>query len=239
MSLPPPLPIAENAINRHSVRPDYRDPYDFYIEDRWCADVLLDAFPTWRGVSLDPACGSGRIVDACRRRGFDALASDLLARSCPGCVPGIDFTSPGAYPAGSVDYLISNPPFYGSAGVMAFVENGLAVARKAVAVLAPITFAAGQERHAWFKGLPWSHFCVLSARSSMPPGLLLEAGAVRQRGGKEDYAWFVFTHGWDGPPLTLLLMPPPDVMEAMGRGKRKKRGRAVSPAQTHILGDAS
>ena len=40
----------------------------------------------------------------------------------------------------------------------------------------------------------------------MPPGALLEAGAVTQAGGKEDYVWIVASHGHRGLPVVDWVM---------------------------------
>lgn len=199
-----PLPIAENAINRHKAGGYEHDPHDWYVEEPWCADVLLDAVD-FEGTILDPACGGGRIVETCRRRGFDAVGSDLIDRGYAHCTPRIDFTLPGAWAPGSFDNIISNPPYYSGKGPVAFIDAGLAVARRRVAALVALPFLAGQRRNPWFRALPVSHVLVLSRRPSMPPGHLL--GSVAQKGGKEDYVWIVLTHGHTGRPVFDWLLP--------------------------------
>ncbi|MBK3799464.1 hypothetical protein GAY33_09530 [Azospirillum brasilense] len=202
--LPAPLPVAVNAIHRHKGGEYEHDPHDWYVEEPWCTDVLLDAVP-FTGTVIDPSCGSGRIVEACRRRGLDAVGSDLVDRGYPHCTPRIDFTLPGAWPRGSFDNVICNPPYYSGKGSVAFIDAALGVARHRVAALVPLPFLAGQRRNPWFKGLPVSHVLVLSRRPSMPPGKLL--GTVAQKGGKEDYTWIVCTHGHVGLPSLDWLMP--------------------------------
>lgn len=198
------LPVATNALSRHRSGDYAHDPHDWYVEEAWCTEGLADAVP-FGGTVLDPACGSGRIVDVFRRRGFDAVGSDLVDRGYPHCTPRVDFTLPGSWPAGSFDNVVSNPPYYSGKGSVVFLEHGLVVARRRVAVLVPLPFLAGQRRHALFTALPVSHVLVLSRRPSMPPGALL--GQVEQKGGKEDYCWIVCTHGHQGPPSLGWLLP--------------------------------
>ncbi|MGQ9367712.1 hypothetical protein [Azospirillum sp. ST 5-10] len=205
--LPAPLPVAKNALNRHGSAAYEHDPHDWYVEEPWCTDELLRAVD-FAGTVLDPACGMGRIVEACRRHGLDAIGSDLVDRGYRHCTPLVDFTLPGAWPAGSFDNVICNPPYYSGKGSVAFVEAGLRVARRRVAALVPLPFLAGQRRHALYRrAWPVSHVLVLSRRPSMPPGRLLVEGSVTQKGGKEDYVWIVLTHGHGGPPVVDWLLP--------------------------------
>lgn len=187
---------ARNAINRHATRrPAAKravdNPHDWLIEDYWCTEALLD-----------PAAGSGRILAVCRSRGMEATGSDLVDRGC-GAVTPVDFTRAGAWPPDSFDNIITNPPYYGGEGAVAFIERALVVARRAVAALVNLAFLASQGRYPLWRRWPCSHLVILSRRSSMPPGALLMAGEVEPRGGKEDYVWAVFTRGHVGPPVAL------------------------------------
>jgi hypothetical protein len=202
--LPAPLPVAKNAHNRHKTE-WVHDPCDWYVEEPWCVDLLIDSLGL-TGTVLDPACGRGTIVEVCRRRGLDTTGSDLVDRGYPSCVAPVDFTLAGAWPQESFDHVVTNPPYYRSRGTVAFLEAGLRVARRSVSVLAPLPFLASQSRNPWFRGLPISHVLILSQRPSMPPGALLEAGAIRQAGGKEDYVWIVASHGHRGLPVVDWVM---------------------------------
>lgn len=228
------LKQASNSMNRHATT-WVKSPHDWYVEEAWCNDLLIDAVPHWAGGTvLDPACGSGLVVEAFRRRGFDAIGSDLVDRGYEHCWPGVDFSQPGVWPARSFDYVASNFPYYSGAGTRQFTLHGLAVARKGVAILAPVPFLASQERYAWFKGLPVSLILIMSARPSMPPGELLQSGAVRQKGGKEDYCWIVFEHGHVGRPQFDWIMPSDDVLQAR---RPRRRLRATQPTSTPSAAD--
>jgi hypothetical protein len=222
------LKQAANSMNRHRTT-WVKSPHDWYVEEAWCSDLLIDAVPHWAGGTvLDPSCGSGLVVEAFRRRGFDAIGSDLIDRGYEHCWPGVDFSLPGAWPPGSVDYVASNFPYYSGAGTRQFTLNALAVARKGVAILAPVPFLASQERYAWFKGLPASLILIMSARPSMPPGELLQAGRVKQHGGKEDYCWIVFEHGHQGRPQFDWIMPSEEVLQARRPHRRPRPALLIS-----------
>lgn len=195
------LKPSPNAINRHGGGKGkgmgFPNPLDWCIEDYWCTELLLDA-TGWRGTVLDPACGSGRILQVCRARGLEATGSDLVDRGAGALTP-VDFTQPGAWPDGSFDYVISNPPYYSGKGPVVFGDAALRVARKGVALLVALPFLASEGRYAVFTGRwPVSLVLVLSSRSSMPPGELLLSGAVKPEGGKEDYCWIILTPGHTG-----------------------------------------
>ncbi len=219
------LRAAKNSANRHATKWP-KSPHEWYVEEPWCSDLLIDALPHWAGGTvLDPAAGAGLVVEAFRRRGFAAIGSDLIDRGYDHSWPAVDFMQPGAWPDKSFDYLAFNAPFYGGAGIRQFVRNALPVARKGIAILAPLPFLAGQQRHRWFKSLPVSLVLVMSARPSMPPGELLFAGEIRRKGGKEDYCWIVCEHGHAGRPQFDWIMPTEEVLRARGAGNRRRPSR--------------
>jgi hypothetical protein len=79
-----------------------------------------------------------------------------------------------------------------------------------VAMLLPLTFLEGQRKAPWLQSTPLARVHVFTWRISMPPGELLVAGKVKPEGGKKCFAWFVFEHGWQGPPhINFLIKPAP------------------------------
>lgn len=207
-----PTPSA-NAINRHAAHdkrgktPRPLDPLDWFVEEAFAVRGLLDWLrPT--GVALDPCAGMGTIPRVARDWGLECLASDVADRGYDGVTPRVDFLLPGSYPAGAVDWVITNPPYFSGKGPRDFLEPALDVARVGVALLVNLPFLTGQRRHAFHTRSPLAHVLILSRRPSMPPGALLASGEVKQEGGKEDYCWLVYRHGHEGPRTIDFLLPP-------------------------------
>lgn len=182
-----------------------RHSLDWYTEPRWTVDLLLGA-ETFTGPVLDPACGSGTIVEACRTRGLEAYGSDVANR--PFGEGGVDFLLLDAGRANRIDgpiaSIICNPP-YGLAEQ--FIRRALTVATDKVAMLLQSKFPYSQRRFALFAEHPPATIYFLSTRPSMPPGDKLIAGTVEAKGGKLDYLWMV----WDrqrqvGPTATRWLI---------------------------------
>ena len=70
------------------------------------------------------------------------------------------------------------------------------------------TFLEGQRKGPWLLSTPLARVHVFTWRISMPPGELLVSGKVKPEGGKKCFAWFVWEHGWRGPPQINLLIKP-------------------------------
>jgi hypothetical protein len=208
-----------------------RDPNDWYIEPVWTTELLLAA-EAFEGAILDPACGSGRIVDACRAAGYDATGSDLVDR-CGGRFRVGDFFGDAA----AADNIVSNPPYRVPAE---FALHALARVRRKVALLVQAKFLYSQGRHALFTGTPVARIYHLSTRPSLPPGSLLLAGRVKASGGKMDFAWVVWDHGYKGAPTTHWLKRG-DGLEAEYReacGAIRERSGAAAPLLLDLFGAA-
>ncbi|MGQ9370554.1 hypothetical protein [Azospirillum sp. A39] len=225
---------APNAIARHKTATP-PDPDGWYVEEPFAVHCLLDVLaelgllsPGRPGTILDPCAGMGTIPAACRARGLvDVTAADLRDRGFPGVAGGIDFLGLPAYPPGSFDWVISNPPYFGGAGVLRALERAVPVARDGVALLVNVPFLASQERCPVFNGQPApgcsiSDVVILSMRPSMPPGTELAAGRVKQTGGKEDYCWVIWRHGHGARHPTIHWRLPRPEHTPPNRGKRRK-----------------
>lgn len=168
---------------------------DWYVEPRWCVDLLLEA-ERFVGSVWDPACGGGNIVDACKARGMHADGSDIVQRAAS-FYPYDFLTGEGIEPfGGPPDNIITNPPYRQA---RAFIERALSIARFKVAVLVQQQFPFSQGRYDLFTERPLARLYFLSTRPSMPPGAALDAGEVKASGGKTDYLWMVFDHDHRGP----------------------------------------
>ena len=175
-----------------------RDPHDFYIEPEWCSRVLF-ANVRFTGTVFDPACGTGRIVKAAQAAGLIGLAADIVDRGYePAAVA--DFLQLG----NPYDNIVSNPPFKIA---REFAEHALKLAVDKVALLLPLGWLNGDARSRWLEQQPLRAVYILTPRPSMPPGEMVLAG-VRPQGGKQDFAWYVFDHDYDGKPTIGWLRNP-------------------------------
>lgn len=172
---------------------------DFYCEPAWTVELLADAEP-FVGEIWDPCCGSGTIPAVFEARGYRTFASDIADRGAPAASIG-DFL---AYHR-QADNIVTNPPF---SLAERFITHALKLARLKVPVLVPLSFLAGQRRHALFAANRLARVYVLSKRPSMPPG----GRGIEARGGKTDYCWIVFDHGHRGPAQIEWLRPRSDVV---------------------------
>jgi hypothetical protein len=175
---------------------------DWYVDQPEAIEALLRV-ERFSGSSWDPACGLGTIPKTMRAAGKDCFGSDLVDRGFPG-VALLNFLTDEPDGVGEdVDNIVSNPPFNLA---RAFVDKALTIAAHKVAMLLPLTFLEGQRKGPWLKATPLARVHVFTWRISMPPGELLVAGEVEAKGGKKCFAWFVFEHGWRGPPHVNLLI---------------------------------
>ena len=217
-----------------------RHPDEFYIEDDWCFDALpaiLGAAEFAKGI-YDPAVGVGTIPLAAIRSGFPAMGSDKIDRPKAGPFnSGVrDFLEPRTQPGWAAN-IVTNPPFK---KLIEFIEKALTETRPGgvVAVLAPLSFLASQERYGFFQRPEVERIIFLSKRSSMPDGDALLAGAVKRGGGKVDYAWAVFRAGGRrGADVTSHWWMPPVVEPGLKATRRRPR-KPAAQLELPLGGDA-
>jgi hypothetical protein len=174
---------------------DYaREPNDAYYEPAWCDDSLFRflALPAGSKI-LDPACGTGTVVEAARRAGLRAAGTDLVKRWPDGTpnyfvINGFD----AMRRMSGVNAIVSNPPYKIARD---FAEVALSYS-PIVAFLLPNTWIQGSKRSMWLETTPLRWFLPLAPRPSMPP----IGSDVKPEGGKVDYAWFVWELGYKGAP---------------------------------------
>ena len=157
-----------------------RDPLDFYVEEPRASAALFRA-ERFVGKTLDPACGSGNIVESARAAGVESFGSDVVDRCGDAlwfvrglngrCVDFLADTPDRRFMPWAVTNIVCNPPFFRGRGTEAFIRRALDVARGKVAIFAPLPFLAGDRRR---KGLfaerPPHRVYVLAPRVSCPPG---------------------------------------------------------------------
>jgi hypothetical protein len=167
-----------------------RDPHDFYVEPGWVSQCLFEVIP-FVGEVIDPACGSGRIVEAARRAHHASAGWDIIDRGFPGTKVR-DFLSTRE----PVCNIICNPPF----GIAEkFVAHALELARHQVCMLLPTIWLQGDKRSRWLETTPLARVLFITPRPSMPPRAAIEAGQ-KPGNGTRDYAWFCWFSGHRGPP---------------------------------------
>lgn len=160
---------------------------DFYVEPRWLVDALLDV-EHFSGLSWDPSCGTGTIPIAMRDRGLECAGSDIVDRGF-GQTP-LDFFEAKS----RVTNIVTNPPF----GVIEpYIRRALHLASDKVAILGRLALLESQRRREFFNSTPLARVWVSSRRASMPPG----GKGIKATGGTIPFAWFVWDHSHEGPPV--------------------------------------
>lgn len=191
-----------------------REEANWYVEPRWCTTALC-MHETFRGRIFDPCAGMGNVIAGARAAGLEADGSDLVSRPEFGIRGGFDFLSgagflPLAFP---VDNIITNPP-YGVADVERYgrrrleeqvLERALISSRSKVALFLRTAWLNSGERGEWLRRRHLYRVWIISPRPSCPPGHLVTPGEKHPTGGRIDYAWFVFLHGFDGEPSVHWL----------------------------------
>jgi len=151
-----------------------RRKFDFYPTPPDCIEALLDR-ETFEGQVWEPACGDGRIVSACHRRGLSAFGTDIRT--------GDDFLQMSK----RTDCIVTNPPY---SIATEFAVHALRLARLKVAMLLRLEFLSGIER------------CEQLWRFHSLKSLLVFAKRVQfgSSGCPQDsHAWFVWEKGHRGP----------------------------------------
>jgi hypothetical protein len=140
----------------------------------------------------EPACGDGAIVRPLREAGHLVRATDLVDRGCPVSESRIDFLMERACPRETVRGIVTNPPYKLA---QQFCARALALVPY-VAMLLPLGFLAGQERHSKRHWLARVH--VSSRRLPM---MHREGWAGPVATSQVDHAWFVWDQSWEGEPV--------------------------------------
>jgi hypothetical protein len=181
-----------------------RHPDDYYIEPEWTSARLFKVHPFSVDI-IDPACGSGRIVNAARQAGYRVGGFDIVKRAKHD-FPFVqcDFIERNLFDY--MDNIVSNPPFKhcDTNSDFIFVRRALQAVRDQVALLLPAKFEYGEKRGRFLQLSPLLAIYNLTPRPSMPPGPVIEAGE-KPGNGREDFAWFVWKHGFTGEPVKRWL----------------------------------
>jgi len=167
-----------------------RDPENYYTEPSWCSERLFDV-ERFVGPIHDPACGSGRILDAAMSKNIRSSGADIIPRR--GDIALIDFMD-DTFPH---DNIVTNPPF--GREVKGFISHALKLVKLKAAFLMPTVWMNSKKTGEWLETTPLRRVHLLSPRPSMPPGKMIEAG-MKPGNGTVDFCWMVFEIGYDGRP---------------------------------------
>lgn len=185
------LPDEKRLLSAHLWA---RHPDDWYVEEPW-VDRRLFEYERFEGSLCDPACGLGRIVEAAQRGGVkDAWGQDKVYRSTY-CDRVSDFLH-DQLTRRRPDNIVSNPPYKFS---REFVVRARDIASREVAMLLPLRWISGDRRSRWLEETRPRRVLILTPRPSMPPGPVILA-RLPVRGGKTDFAWYIWERGYNGEP---------------------------------------
>jgi hypothetical protein len=158
--------------------------------------VIADLGPFRKMTCLEPACGVGHMAKPLKEYFGKVQASDVHAY---GYGKVADFlTAP--IQAGSVDWVITNPPFRLAEG---FIKRAMIVANKGVAILARTVFieSVGRYREI-FEHTPPARFAQFTERVPMVKGRLDKKASTAT-----GYAWIVWEKSVNCAPR-LMWVPP-------------------------------
>jgi hypothetical protein len=166
--------------------PAYPRTDEWYVEPLWTSKRLFEV-EDFEGKIHDPCCGLGRIVNMAEKSDYKATGADSVDRGEG--YPVEDFFEQTRMH----DNIVCNPPFE---SMMRFVLAAEVHSRRKTAVIFP---TARLNAARWLTDTPLRRVWLLTPRPSMPPGHVITAGG-KVGGGKSDYCWLVFEHGYTGKP---------------------------------------
>lgn len=192
---------------------------DFYVEPAWAADLLFASDMLPRGLPVwDPACGSGTIIKAAQRAGWDAVGSDIADRG--GRLHEHDFFRDEPFRR-KPTIIVSNPPFNLA---LEWAIRALSLDLGPVALIVQLRFLAGLTRAHLYAEFPPAFEATFSDRPSMPPGAMIDAmGDAAFEGGTIDFACVVWNAERTGPTIARKLYRPPQFDRVRGRYAAAKR----------------
>ena len=169
------------------------DGPDFFPTPAWATHALVEN-ERFDGSIWECACGDGEMARVLEHAGYAVTATDLHDRGHG--QSGIDFLAA----RDPVDNIVTNPPFNVAE---AFVAQGLALARRKLALLLRLAFLEGANRaHTIFLRTPPARVWVFSERITF-----YMKDAPRAGSGTTAYAWFVWDKAMSGT-TELKWLPP-------------------------------
>ncbi len=191
-------------------RSEPHDSLDDFPTPPWatrslCEKLLSHGEPLRAQTAWDPCCNRGYMAKPAAEYFKSVYASDVHDYGWEGQDAVADFLIDGVADAPSVDWVVMNFPFRLG---QEFIERGLEVARRGVAVFARTAFVEGQTRYEQlFRDHPESLFMPFVERVVLWKGVLLDPDVKiwrwNEKKGKfvnekptsaTSYCWLVFTH---------------------------------------------
>lgn len=169
-----------------------RPALDYYPTPPEATRALLnvEAFPTQ---VLEPACGSGHIVEVLKERGHEVYALDIHDYGVG--FPKADFLKAERPPFQGPWGLVTNPPFK---LMQRFAENALRLGPRKIALFGKLAFLEGRTRgKTLFKYFPPSRVWVFSDRVS-----LYREGKKMKNSGMIAFAWYIWEQEEDAWPTS-------------------------------------
>lgn len=123
-----------------------RQKDDFYPTPEYVTQALLDKV-RFEGVIWEPACGNGKMSEVIKDYGYHVISTDLVNRGYWDALSGVDFLMENE----KHDNIITNPPFELA---FPFIEQGLRLCRKKLALLLPIRYLTGKKRAELYRKQP-------------------------------------------------------------------------------------
>ena len=192
-SKPLELEVVESTKRVKKAHIWERHSEDWYVEPVIATTALLRV-ERFAAPVLDPCCGGGNIVSACRAAGIEAFGCDLVRR-VPAQTPWFkgerNFLQDGVAPHLAPGAIITNPPYFKAKGTETAIRQALATGLKTAAFV-DVRFLASSERaNGLYHDFPPDRIWVVTPRVSCPPGDYLAAGN-KAGNGSSDWCWLVW-----------------------------------------------
>ena len=163
---------------------DEANPLDFHPTPA-SAIAALVARERFNGLIWEPAAGNSAIVRVLKQAGYKVRATDLTK--------GVDFL----HASGKVPNVVTNPP-YADGRAESFCRHALTVASHKVAMLVPIWFLEGVQRHDLFTSEPLKAVYVFSRRPTF--------GEDQESHAPFGTCWIVWDKRYKGKPHIEWLL---------------------------------
>jgi hypothetical protein len=212
------LPKGHSAVMAMRA-PGTADGLDFFPSPPWAARAggeLIRRFDPGAQTCWEPACGEGHMAHGLADYFETVFASDVHDYGAG--FPTADFF---AFVRGDKDWIVTNPPFNLAAE---FVQHGLTLARRGVAMLVRLNFLEGQRRHPLLHGA--NPVRVVSPFAERVP--MVKGRWDPEASSATAYAWFFWASpgaAWAAelPDAPILAPIPPGSKSRLSRREDLER----------------